>query len=60
MTKYQDSLEETFVSLTKDDPLHPLLLPELMSDMKSKLKQTLAFIDFCRNFDGDSEVFVDL
>lgn len=60
MELYRDTLEETFTSLTQDDPLHPLLLPELMQDLKRKFKQTLSLIDFCRNLDGDSEVFIEV
>ena len=60
MDKYRDSLEETFIALTQDDPLHHLLLPSHMTDMIGKFKQTLAIIEFCRNLDGDSNVFVDL
>ena len=60
MEYYRDTLEETFTSLSKDDPFHPLLLPETMADVKKKLKQTLSFIDFCRHLDGDSRVFIDI
>ena len=60
MDSYRDNFEERFNSLTKGDPLHPLLLPELMESIIKKLKQTLSLIDFCRNLDGDSIVFEDL
>ena len=60
MDKYRDTLEETLIALTQDDPLHPLLLPSHMADMIGKFKQILAIIEFCRSLDGDSNVFVDL
>ena len=60
MDSYKDSLEEKFLALTEDDPLHPLLLPEHMEDLVKKFKQTLAFVEFCRALDGDSAVFMDL
>lgn len=60
MELLKDTFEETFLSLTRDDPLHPLLIPANMYDLKPKLKQILALIDFCRNFDGDRNVFVDV
>ena len=60
MENLNNTLEETFLSATKDDPLHPLLLPELMEENKKKLKQILSLIAVCRNLDGDTEVLINL
>lgn len=60
MVQHKDTLEETFLSLTKEDPLHPILLPETMADMILKLRQALSVVDLCRTLDGDSKVFIDL
>ena len=60
MVSYKDSLKETFLSLTKDDPLHPVLLPENLEDLNSKFRQTVAFIDLCTTLESESEVLLDV
>ena len=60
MAAYKDSFKEIFFKLTKHDPLHPLLLPEVLEDMDAKLRQTLAFINVCVTLEGESEVFIDI
>ena len=62
MVKYNDTLPETFDSLTKDDPFYPLIKPEVMDDMRHKLKQILALTDFCMNLEDEDEstVIVDV
>ena len=60
MKSYKDSLKKSFLSLTQDDPLHPLLLPENLEDLNSKFRQTLAFMDLCTNLESTSEVLLDM
>ena len=55
---HQNSFQETFTAYTKDDPLFPLLLPELLSEMTTRFKQVLKYVDFCLNLDGNSNVLV--
>ena len=60
MKSYKDSLKESFLSLTQDDPLHPVLLPENLEDLNSKFIQTLALMDLCTYLEGESEVLLDI
>ena len=60
MKSMKDSLKESFLSLTQDDPLHPLLLPENLEDLDSKFRQTLALMDLCTYLESESEVLLDM
>ena len=58
--KFKYSLKDVFLRVTKNDPLHPLLLPEVLEDFFWKFGQTLALIEFCVSLESESEVFMDL
>ena len=60
MLKFKFSLKDVFLRVTKNDPLHPLLLPEVLEDFFRKFGQTLALIEFCVSLESETEVFMDL
>ena len=60
MMNLKYSLKDVFLHVTKKDPLHPLLLPEVLEDLNLKFGQALAFMELCTNLERESEVFIDL
>ena len=60
MLAQEDSFKDTFKSLTKDDPLYPIILTEVLDNMHSKLRQVLAYINICVALESESVVFVDI
>ena len=60
MMKFKYSLKDVFLHVTKNDPLHPLLLPEVLEDAYRKFGQALALMELCTHLESESEVFIDL
>ena len=59
MIHLRNTFKEIFEAYTEDDPLHPLLLPWLLDDMRQKFEKALASFELCINLDGKSNVLID-
>ncbi|KAK3595920.1 hypothetical protein CHS0354_032427 [Potamilus streckersoni] len=57
--RLRDRLEEEFEKETMDDPVYPVLLPNVFQQLQRQLKELVSFLDFCVAHKGMKNVVID-
>ena len=60
LIKYRGSIVKAFEELTRDDPLYPVLEPDLRGMLEKRHIQLLLMVDFCIVFKNKTDVLMDI